>query len=203
MTLRLAVFKQKQFILTCFLLLAATLAAAADSRYLVYVGTYTDKDSKGIYAYRFDPASGDSESLGLAAETSNPSFLAVDSSHRFLYAANEVDIFDGAMTGAISAFAIDTDSGKLKQLQQVSSAGAGPAHISVDKTGRYLLVANYDGGNIAVFPIKPDGQLGAPTAFVQHAGSSVNKDRQSTPHAHEIQVSNDNRYVSGRRSGHR
>jgi 6-phosphogluconolactonase len=170
-------------------------ASAADFRYLVYVGTYTDKDSKGIYAFKFDPASGMTEPIGLAAETQNPSFLAVDSNGKFLYAVNEVDIFNGAMTGGVSTFAIDRDSGKLTLLQQLSSAGAGPAHISLDKTGRYVLVANYDGGNIAVFPINKDGQLGPRTAFVQHAGSSLNKERQATPHAHEIQVSNDNQFV--------
>jgi 6-phosphogluconolactonase len=185
-------------LLRCFLVclvLTVAVASAADFRYLVYVGTYTDKDSKGIYAFKFDPASGVTEPIGLAAETQNPSFLAVDSNGKFLYAVNEVDIFNGAMTGGVSTFAIDKDSGKLSLLQQLSSAGAGPAHISLDKTGRYVLVANYDGGNIAVFPINKDGQLGPRTAFVQHAGSSLNKERQATPHAHEIQVSNDNQFV--------
>jgi 6-phosphogluconolactonase len=175
--------------------LAATLASAADFGYLVYVGTYTDKDSKGIYAFRFDPASGESESIGLAAETQNPSFLAAGPNEKFLYAVNEIDIFSGAMTGAISAFAIDKDSGKLTLLQQISSLGAGPAHLSLDQTDQYVLVANYDSGNIAVFPIEKDGRLGSRTAFVQHVGSSVNKERQSTPHAHEIQTSIDNQFV--------
>ncbi len=177
------------------LVLCASLASAADFSQLVFVGTYTDKDSKGIYAFRFDPASGEAGPVELAAESPSPSFLAVDSSGTHLYAANELDVFDGNKTGAISVFEIDERSGKLKLLQQVSSAGAGPAHLSLDRAGHYVLVANYGGGNFAVFPIEKDGQLGKRTAFVQDVGSSVNKDRQASPHAHEILASNDNRFV--------
>jgi len=177
------------------IILATAVASAANFPYLVYVGTYTDKGSKGIYAFRFDPGSGESESVGLVAETQNPSFLAVGRDSTFLYAVNEIDDFGAVKTGAISIFAIDKETAKLTPLQQVSSAGAGPAHISLDQTGHYVLVANYDSGNIAVFPVEKDGRLGSRTAFVQHAGSSVNKDRQSGPHAHEIQTSNDNQFV--------
>jgi 6-phosphogluconolactonase len=161
----------------------------------MYVGTYTDNHSKGIYAYRFDPATGESNAIGLVAATDNPSFLAVAPNNRLLYSVNELDNFEGKSTGAVSVFAIDRETGKLKLLQQVSSLGGGPAHLSVDKTGRYLLVANYDGGNVAVFPIEPDGRLGQHTAFVQHVGSSVNPKRQAGPHAHSILVSNDNRFA--------
>ncbi len=177
------------------LVVCASFASAVDFSQLVYVGTYTDKDSKGIYAFRFDPATGEAGPVELAAESPSPSFLAVNSSGTHLYAVNEMDVFDGAMTGAVSAFDIDRTSGKLKLLQQVSSAGAGPAHLSLDRTGRYLLVANYDGGNIAVFAIDKDGRVGKRTAFVQDAGSSANKDRQATPHAHEIMASNDDHLV--------
>jgi 6-phosphogluconolactonase len=180
------------------LLLAVLLCATSDARqnrYLMYVGTYTDKGSNGIYAYRFDPTTGESKALGLVAATANPSFLAVAPNNRFLYAVNELGKFEGKSTGAISAFAIDRKTGTLKLLQQVSSLGGGPAHLSVDKTGQYLLVANYDGGNVAVFPIESDGRLGEHTAFIQHVGSSVNPERQAGPHAHSIQVSNDNRFA--------
>jgi len=181
--------------LLAVLFLTASLASAAEQSYRVYVGTYTDKDSKGVYAFRFDAASGEFGQVELAANTPNPSFLAVDQSGAFLYAVNEVDAFDGSNTGAVSVFANERDTGELKLLQQVSSAGAGPAHISLDKSGHYVLVANYDGGNIAVFPVQSDGRLGPRTAFFQYTGSSVNKERQSAPHAHEIETSNDNRFV--------
>ncbi len=98
-------------------------------------------------------------------------------------------------TGAVSAFSIDQESGKLKLLQQVASLGAGPAHISFDKTSRYVLVANYDGGNVAAFPIQDSGELGPHSAFQQEAGASVDRERQEGPHAHEILTSNDNRFA--------
>ena len=178
-----------------FAVLVCLTSDALQSRYLMYVGTYTDKDSKGIYAYRFDPATGETNAIGLVAATDNPSFLAVAPNNRLLYAVNELDKFEGKPSGAVSAFAIDRETGKLKLLQQVSSLGGGPAHLSLDKTGRYLLVANYDGGSVAVFPIESDGRLGQHTAFMQHVGSSVNPERQAGPHAHSVLVSNDNRFA--------
>jgi 6-phosphogluconolactonase len=190
-----ALFLKLRWLTLLLIVLPAVVVSAADYRYLVYVGTYTDKDSKGIYAYRFDPASGESEPVGLAASTANPSFLAVDSNNKYLYAVNETDNFNGGHTGAVSAFAIDRNTGKLTLLQQVASLGADPAHLSLDHTGRYLLVANYTSGNIAAFPVEADGKLGARSAFVQHSGSSVNQERQTGPHAHEIQTSPDNQFV--------
>ena len=173
----------------------AAVAFAGDFRNLVYVGTYTDKGSKGVYAFRFDPSSGGLSDVSLAATTDNPSFLAVAADNRYLYAVNEINKFNGGETGAVTTFGLDRTSGKLRQLQQVSSLGPGPAHLSIDRSGKYLLVANYDGGSIAVFPIQKDGTLGTRTAFVQHSGSSVNKDRQSGPHAHAIQATPNNKFV--------
>ena len=105
---------------------------------------------------------GESNAIGLVAATDNPSFLAVAPNNRFLYAVNELKKFEDKSTGAVGAFAIDHKTGKLKLLQQVSSLGGGPAHPSVDKTGRYLLVANYDGGSVAVSPVEPDGRTRPP-----------------------------------------
>jgi len=169
--------------------------APAKSKYLVYVGTYTEKGSKGIYAYRFDPATDQLTSLGLAAESANPSFLAVDPSRRFLYAVNEISQYEGRSSGGVSAFAIAPGTGKLTLLNEVPSGGAGPCHLTVDKTGKYVLVANYGGGSLAVFPILKDGRLGEASAFVQHSGSSVNPQRQEGPHAHSVYVSPDNRFA--------
>jgi len=184
------------FKLLCLLaVLLVTAAEAPADEHLVYVGTYTGKGSEGIYAYRFDPATGETSLLGLAAGTDNPSFLAVDPNGRFLYAVNEVDTFRKEPTGAVSVFAIDRESGRLKLLQQVSSLGGGPAHVSLDRSARYLMVANYNGGSVVVFPIGKDGRLGRHTAFIQNAGSSVNPERQAGPHAHFIQFTLDNRFA--------
>jgi 6-phosphogluconolactonase len=189
----------KLLLLSAPLLLSSAAAAPKRSQnkpYLVFVGTYTNKTaSKGIYAYRFDPGIGKLTSLGLAAESKDPSFLAVHPSGKYLYAVNEVDHFGAQKSGAVSAFSIDPRNGKLTLLNQVATQGAGPCHISLDKSGKYAFVANYDGGSIAVFPIGEDGSLASAAAFVQHSGSSVDKERQQGPHAHWIGTSPDNRFA--------
>jgi len=164
--------------------------------FLAYVGTYTGKTgSKGVYAYRFDSATGKLTSVGLAAESVNPAFLAVHPSGKYLYAVNEVSDFAGTKDGSVSAFAVDGNSGKLVLLNQVASGGSGPCYLSLDRTGKFIFVANYGGGSVAVFPILEDGSLGQRTGFVQHQGSSMNKDRQAGPHAHWIAPSAGNRFV--------
>ncbi|MFZ0420507.1 MAG: lactonase family protein [Candidatus Sulfotelmatobacter sp.] len=165
--------------------------------YFVYVGTYTEEGgtSKGIYAYRFDSSNAEMTSIGLVAQTTNPSFLAVHPNHHFLYAVNEVGNFKGQKSGGVSAFAIDPATGKLTLLNEVASGGADPCYITVDKTGKFVLVANYTGGSVSVFPIQPDGSLGAASAFVQHAGHGTNPKRQEGPHAHSIDLSPDNRFA--------
>jgi 6-phosphogluconolactonase len=162
---------------------------ACGAEWVAYVGTYTSGASKGIYAYRFDDSTGKLTALGLAAETSNPSFLAVSPNRRFLYAANENS------TGSISAFSIDGAKGTLKLLNTVSSRGAGPCHVALDKTGKWLFAANYNTGSVAAFPVLDDGRLSEASAFVQHSGSSVNPQRQAGPHAHSVNISPDNRFV--------
>jgi 6-phosphogluconolactonase len=165
----------------------------ANNSYLVYVGTYTGPQSKGIYALRFDPASGKSTPLGLMAEATNPSFLAIAPSRQYLYAVNEVTDYKGQRTGGVSAFAIDRNTGKLTFLNEVSSRGADPCYIALDKTGKYVLVANYTGGSVATFPVLPDGRLGEASAVVQHSGHGPNAERQEGPHAHEVELTPDNR----------
>ena len=174
--------------------LLARSEAAGKGKYLVYVGTYTDHGSKGIYAYRFDSSTGKLNSLGLAAETAEPSFLAVDSRGRVLYAANEILAFNGQPTGAVSALAIKHD-GKLTLLNQISSRDQGPAHITLDRAGKYALVSNYTLGSVAVFPILKNGRLGESPSFVQHKGQSVNPERQEGPHAHAVALSPDDRFA--------
>jgi 6-phosphogluconolactonase len=152
----------------------------------VYVGTYTDGTSRGIYRLAFDPATGAMTEPVLAVETKNPSFLALHPSGRFLYAAGEVSSFEGAKTGMVSAFAIDPKTGDLTLLNQQASGGPGTCHLVVDKTGRNLLVANYGGGTVAALPIEADGRLKTASSVRAHEGSGPNKGRQEKPHAHGI-----------------
>jgi len=161
----------------------------------MYVGTYTGPASRGIYAYRFDVATGQATPVGLVAETANPSFLAIDPTQRFLYAANEISDYQGQKSGAISAFAIDRKSGKLTFLNQVSSHGAGPCYVSLDQTGKYVLTANYDGGTVAVFPVLKDGRLGEATAVIQHGEHGADPAHQEDPQPHQIDLSSDNRFA--------
>lgn len=154
--------------------------------YWVFCGTYTRGDSRGIYVGRFDAHSGKISDLALAAESRNPSFLAVHPHQSWLYAVGELAEFSGQRTGAVSAFKIDPQSGALKQINQQPSGGTGPCHVSVDPSGRFVLVANYGGGSVASLPIGEDGRLLPPTCVVQQQGRSVHPTRQTAPHAHQI-----------------
>jgi len=170
------------------LALLAALAFAspwAHGRTLVYFGTYTGETSKGIYVSSLDP-SGRLSEPELAAETVNPSFLAVHPSGRFLYAVNEVAELEGEAAGSASAFAIESASGRLRFLNRSSSKGPGPCYLSLDRTGRHLFVANYGGGSVALLPVGTDGALGPATAFVQH---------ESSARAHSIDADAANRFA--------
>jgi len=183
-------------LMICVVLAPRPAAQTPAKEYFAYVGTYTRDQSKGVYAYRFEPSTGKITPMGLAVETPNPSFLAVHPNGRFLYAANEHEPGDGpGKNNNVSAFAIDTKTGKLTFLNKVSSRGEGPCHLFVDKTGKTLVVANYNSGSVAAFPIQADGRLGEATSFQQHHGSSVDRARQMGPHAHFIQPSPDNRFA--------
>lgn len=165
---------------------------AAKGQYLAYVGTYTTKtSSKGIYALRFDAATGKLSTIGVAAETPDPSWVAVHPSGKYAYAANEA-----GKASTVSAFAVDAKSGKLVLLNQMPALGEDPCYLSFDKTGKYLLIANYSSGTIAVFPILADGRLGEHTAVMKDQGAvGPNKERQEAPHAHWIQATAHNHFV--------
>jgi 6-phosphogluconolactonase len=166
------------------------------SQYFAFIGTYTSKtDSKGIYSFYFDVATGRLTATALAATTPDPSFLTVARNENYLYAVNELSEFDGKKSGAVTSYSLDPKSGKLTQLNQVPSGGADPCYVSFDQSGKYLLVANYTGGSVSVFPVASDGRIGAASAFVQHSGSGPNKERQEGPHAHYVAASADNRFV--------
>jgi 6-phosphogluconolactonase len=162
---------------------------------MVFFGTYTGAKSKGIYVSRLNLGTGILSEPKLAAEIVSPSFLALSPDHSFLYAVNEVGSFAGKKSGAVSAFAIDQRTGALKLLNQQPSGGGGPCHLIVDRSGKNVLVANYGGGSVSVFPLAANGSLGEATAFVQHQGSSVNQQRQRAPHAHGIYVDAGNRFA--------
>jgi 6-phosphogluconolactonase len=163
----------------------------------LYVGTYTSgkSTSKGIYLLELDPASGAVVNKGTAAKLTDPSFLAIHPSRKFLYAVNELDEINGKQGGGVSALAVDPTTGMLSLLNQQSSVGSGPCHLTVDGTGRNVLVANYGSGSVACLPVQSDGSLNRATAFIQHEGKSVDPSRQRSPHAHSINLDPGNKFA--------
>ena len=161
---------------------------------LLYVGTYTQGTrSDGIYLVRMNLRTGQLRQVGSAA-AANPSFLTIHPNGRVLYAVNELETYKGARTGAVSAFAIAGDAGGLTQLNEQASGGDAPCYVSVDLSGSVVLVANYLGGSIALFPIQADGALAAASQIVEHTGTGPHAN-QAAPHAHYIRTDPSNRYV--------
>ena len=158
----------------------------------VYVGTYTSTPpwargrAEGIYVYRLDPASGALTPAQTVGGVVNPSFLAIEPRGRFLYAAEEATATGDEPGGAVSAFARDPASGALTFLNRQLSHGDDPCYVSVDRTGRFVFVANYTSGSVVVLPIGDDGRLGPASDVRRHEGSSVDPRRQAGPHAHSI-----------------
>jgi 6-phosphogluconolactonase len=134
---------------------------------LVYVGTYTSGKSEGIYLYRLNLASGELSHVSTTRKKS----------------------------GAVSAFAVDQRTGELRFLNQQPSLGGAPCYVDVDTTGKFVLVANYVGGNVAVLPVKFNGSLGPATDMKQNEGSGVNTEHQAAPHAHCIVLDAANRFA--------
>jgi 6-phosphogluconolactonase len=163
---------------------------------LLYVGTYTEgAGHDGIYLVRMDRRSGKLQRLGSVDAGANPSFLAIHPNGRTLYAVNEVEKYNGRATGAVSAFAIASNTGALTRRDEQPSEGGAPCFVSVDRSGRVVLVANYVGGSVAVLPIQADGSLAPATHVVQHTGSGPNAERQGAPHAHCIVADPSNRFA--------
>ena len=169
-------------------------AGESPERMWVFVGTYTRGESEGIYVLQLDMESG-ALIRKSSVRSDNPSFVAIHPNQKWLYAVNEVGNFNSQKAGAISAFSFSPESGELTLLNQDSSVGPGPCHLTVDASGQYVLAANYGGGSVCVLPIDNAGRLGRASSFVQHTGSSVNQRRQSAPHAHSINLDVSNRFA--------
>ncbi|MEQ1765567.1 MAG: lactonase family protein [Pyrinomonadaceae bacterium] len=162
---------------------------------LLYVGTYTsgESKSKGIYIHKFDGATGRLSAFRVVEGVEEPSFLTTRG--RYLFAVNETMEFDGLKSGAVSAFEIDRKLGELKFLNKQPSMGGAPCHITTSANGKFALVANYMGGNVAVLPIGDDGRLGKAIDVEQHSGTGPNKERQEAAHAHSIILDSQNKYA--------
>jgi 6-phosphogluconolactonase len=162
-------------------------AQTANDHYL-FVGTYTSGKSEGISVYKFNSLTGDAVLLS-SIKTSNPSFLTVSPDQKFVYAVNE------DKPGSVTSFSFDKASGKLKEINKQSSAGDHPCYITIDKTGKWIIVGNYSSGNVSVFAVKKDGSLDSAKQIIQHTGYSVNTERQTEPHVHSTVFPKDNKYL--------
>lgn len=163
---------------------------------LLYVGTYTEGTrSLGIHLVRMDPRSGQLRQVGTVDAGPNPSFLAIHANGRVLYAVNELERYQGRPSGVVSAFAIAKDTGALTRLNEQPSEGGAPCFVSVDRSGRALLVANYVGGSVALLPIQANGALAPAAQVVQHTGTGPTPERQEGPHAHCILPDPSNRFA--------
>jgi 6-phosphogluconolactonase len=163
---------------------------------LLYVGTYTEGGrSDGIHILRMDRRSGKLRRVGSVDAGANPSFLAIHPNGRVLYGVNELETYNGRPSGAVSSFAIANDTGALTRLNERPSEGGAPCFVSVDRSGRIVLVANYAGGNVALLPIQADGAIAPASQVVQHTGTGPNAERQGAPHAHSIIADPSNRFA--------
>jgi 6-phosphogluconolactonase len=163
---------------------------------LLYVGTYTESSrSEGIHLVRMDRKSGELRRVGAVDAGPNPSFLAIHPNGRVLYAVNELETYSGRATGAVSAFAIAKETAALTRLNEQPSEGGAPCFVSVDRSGRVALVANYAGGSVALLSIQLDGALAPAAHVVRHKGRGPNAERQEAPHAHCILSDPSNRFA--------
>jgi 6-phosphogluconolactonase len=171
-------------------------ARPADSSHLIYLGTYTRTTSRGIYAVRLNGATGELSAPEVAAESVNPTFLALHPNGRVLYAINEAGTIDGKPAGAVSAYALDPASGRLTLLNQQPSGGISLTHLAADATGRTLVAVSYGGGYVVAFPLAADGRLGGRTSFIKHEGPhGPNPLRQDKPYAHSVTFAPDSRFA--------
>jgi 6-phosphogluconolactonase len=160
------------------------------------IGTYTGRlphvegKADGILAADFDAASGAFGAVRTLAGMRNPSYLAISASGEHLYAVSETETFDGQPGGGIVAFARDKRTGEVARLNARPTIGSAPCHVAFDRTGRFLLTANYgiDGGSVTVYPLSADGRLGDIADHVRHAGSGPHPERQASSHAHMTRV---------------
>ncbi|WP_234568100.1 lactonase family protein [Rhodohalobacter sp. 614A] len=161
-----------------------------DTNYYLFVGTYTGEGSDGIYLYEFNSEDGSVIPVDTAKGISNPSYLTLTPDHSFLYAVNEeADSADAS----VSAFSFDKENAEITFLNKQSSRGGAPCYVSTDQSGKAVFVGNYLGGSLAMFPVEEDGSLADPKSTTVHEGSSVNENRQNSPHVHCTVISPDNK----------
>ena len=181
-----------RYLLTVVLMSFAMTLFAQNPIFYLLVGTYTKAPGKseGIYVYKFNPNKGEVTPVS-SIKTENPSYLAISKDQKYVYAVNEND----ADKGAVSAFSFDKQKGELHFINSVPSGGDAPAYVSIDSAQKWVVTANYSGGNISVFKTGEGGALQPATQTLAHEGYGVNVTRQEQPHPHAAMFSPDGKFV--------
>ncbi len=175
----------------CLIVIAAFfLSCKPEKQYLLYIGTYTDQDSEGIYCYKYDPGNGDLVLNHVTSNKTNPSFLAIHPSGNYLYAVSEINDFQQKDSGSVTAYRI-TENGKLELINQEATGGNHPCHVEVSPDGRTAVASNYTSGSISIYDIRQDGGLSPVWQLIRHKGQGPDSTRQKGPHAHSALFTKD------------
>ncbi|MCB9873369.1 MAG: lactonase family protein [Planctomycetaceae bacterium] len=179
-------------IVGAMLISSANVACANEP--LVFISAFTSGDAGAIHAYQLDVETGSLRLIQRTTDVENPFFMALSPDQRYLYSIH-AKAFGGAENEEVAAYEIKGRSGELALLNRQSARGTASCYLTVDATGKSVLVANYSTGSVAALPVLDDGSLGEAASFVQHAGSSIDPKRQTGPFAHSIITSPDNRFA--------
>jgi len=190
--------KYQLYLLVSFLIVNCTLTFAQkpNSKEIIYAGTFTDKGSKGLYILDFERTKGEFKELQTVTDGKSPNYLEIDPRGKFLYA-----VYDESVTpapdkqGSVMAYQINPATGLLTKINEQSTAGRGPAHISIDPRGKFAYISNYGDGSLSVYTINPDGSLGQLADVVKHEGIGGDPARQKGPHVHSIIPAKDGKFI--------
>lgn len=173
----------KNIFLPIFMIVLALSSCTSKKETLMYVGTYTDQGSEGIYCYRFDDETGTLTSKFVTPNMENPSFLAISPSQKYLYAVSEVKESPGIDSGSVTAYRINP-AGELEKINQKATKGYHPCHVTVSPDGKLVVAANYTSGSLSFYHVELDGGLSDSFQLIQHEGNGPDSTRQEGPHAH-------------------
>lgn len=174
------------------LLISLTFLPPAAKEHYLIVGTYNSAKSEGIYVYKFNDLDGSTKEIS-HIKTANPSYVTVSPDEKFVYSVHELG--KEGKGGEVAAFSFDKKNGTLTFINQQLTGGDHPCYVEIDKTGKWIIAANYSSGSFSVLPVNKDGSLGVATTTIQHVGSGKIPGRQKGPHAHCAKLSADNKWL--------
>ena len=181
--------------LTFLIVFSTSLFAQTGTKEIIYVGTYSERGSQGIYVLEFDRSSGDLNIIQTISNKRSPNFLSVHPQGKYLFSVNSQGLDQMPDWGSVTSWAIDQNSGKLSIINEQPTYGKGPCHISVYPGGKWIFISNYSDGIVSILPVTQDGKIGASSQRMQLVGSSVDPKRQKGPHTHSAIPTPDGSYL--------